>query len=126
MSEPSEELRALLDREVEVHRDLLTIARTRNLLLRRGRHADLDSLRRDEVTKVDELRQLEQLRVRLADAAHDHPASVDIADTTARIAGLLRQLGAVERANRLLFSRAAVRTASLDGGIGVWAGTPTG
>lgn len=96
------------------------MARLRHMLLRQGRITDLHALHPVEATKVAEVRHLEHMRGAMAARAHDRGAPRDLADRSRRIAALIRRIGSVERANRALLERHAVRLASGDRGLAVW------
>lgn len=113
-------LRQILDRELALHRELLAMARLRHILLRQGRITDLHVLHPTEATKVAEVRHLEHMRGALAARVHDGGAPRDLTDRSRRIGALIRRIGSVERANRALVARYAVRVASGDRGLAVW------
>lgn len=112
-------LRQILNRELVLHGDLLAAARLRHLLLRQGRLADLRALDPVEAMKVGEVRHLETMRGTLAARLHDGGAPRDLADTSRRIGALMRRIGTVERANRALLARRAVRVTG-HRGLAVW------
>jgi len=113
-------LRQILDRELALHRELLAMARLRHILLRQGRITQLHVLHPPEATKVAEVRHLEQSRTALATRLRDRGTPHDLAEATRRIGALIRRIGAVERANRALLARHAVRVPSGDRGLAVW------
>ncbi len=98
----AEQLRRILARQVVVHRDLLALARARHLLLMQGRFQDAAELAVREAACIVTLRELETARSRLGRQAAQRRAPVR---ATRQIAALVRGLGAVERANRTLWSR---------------------
>lgn len=103
MQSVAEEIRHLLDREVDVHRDLLALARARHFLLRQGRWVEALRLRPLEARCVAALRALEARR---AEVSTEHPGiACDVSAVRRRIGVLIRNLGAVERANRVLWGR---------------------
>lgn len=106
-------LRQILDRELALHRELLAMARLRHILLRQGRITQLHVLHPPEATKVAEVRHLEQSRTALATRLRDRGTPHDLSEAT-------RRIGAVERTNRALLARHAVRVPSGDRGLAVW------
>ncbi len=103
MDEATARLRAILQREVSVHRELLRLARSRHMLLRQGRFEEAADLAVLEAAFVVTLRDLEARRGRLAGQLPG--ADRVIVRSTRKIASLVRGLGAVERANRTLWSQ---------------------
>ena len=96
-------LRAILQREVVVHRELLRLARSRHILLRQGRFEEAADLAVLEAAYIVTLRDLEFRRSRLA---RQVPGADRVTvRSTRQIAALVRGLGAVERANRALWSQ---------------------
>ncbi len=95
-------LRRILEREVAVHRELLRLARSRNVLLRQGRFEEAADLAVLEAVYIVTLRDLEAGRSRLGSQSTKDPAA---ARSTRQIAALVRGLGAVERANRMLWAQ---------------------
>ncbi len=96
-------LRAILQREVVVHRELLRLARSRHILLRQGRFEEAADLAVLEAAYIVTLRDLESRRSTLARQVPD--ADRVTVRSTRQIAALVRGLGAVERANRALWSQ---------------------
>lgn len=120
MDTVSEQMRDLLEREVELHRDLLALARARHCLLRQGRIAEVPQLVHMEARGISVLRDLEATRTRLAREFRNHVGLADdLAVSRRRITALVRQLGAVERANRSLWNRYAARLHAPTG-AGIW------
>lgn len=118
-------IRQLLDREINLHRELLALARLRHCLLRQRRWTEAMRLRWLEETKVSHLRTLEALRSRLAGRfAKQREIATHLASAARRIASLIRQLGAVERATQRLWKRYAVLVHSSMPGVAVWAPRP--
>lgn len=96
-------LRAILQREVVVHRELLRLARSRHILLRQGRFEEAADLAVLEAAYIVTLRDLEFRRSTLA---RQVPGADRVTvRSTRQIAALVRGLGAVERANRGLWSQ---------------------
>lgn len=104
------ELKQILERELALHRELLAIARLRHIMLLQGRLAALYALRAAEEPRVTELRRLEAGRARLDGSG---------AEAGPRIAAMIRALGSVERANRLLLVRHIVRSRHIGEGVAV-------
>lgn len=96
-------LRAILQREVVVHRELLRLARSRHVLLRQGRFKEAADLAVLEAAYIVTLRDLEFRRRTLAGQVPG--ADRVTVRSTRQIAALVRGLGAVERANRVLWSQ---------------------
>ncbi len=97
------QLRQILERELAVHRELLRLARSRHLLLKQGRFDEAADLAVLEAAYVVALRDLEARRRQLrVTGSADIP---DVARFMRQIATLVRGLGAVERANRVLWSQ---------------------
>jgi len=96
-------LRAILQREVVVHRELLRLARSRHILLRQGRFEEAADLAVLEAAYIVTLRDLESRRSTLARQVPG--ADRVIVRSTRQIAALVRGLGAVERASRALWSQ---------------------
>lgn len=95
-------LRRILEREVAVHRELLRLARSRNVLLTQGRFEEAADLAVLEAVCIVTLRDLEAGRSRLGRPSTKDPTA---ARSTRQIAVLVRGLGAVERANRALWAQ---------------------
>lgn len=103
MDEATAQLQAILQREVAVHRELLRLARSRHMLLRQGRFEEAADLAVLEAAYIVTLRDLESRRGRVAGQLPG--ADRVIVRSTRKIASLVRGLGAVERANRTLWSQ---------------------
>ena len=103
MDAPAARLRAILQREVVVHRELLRLARSRHILLHQGRFEEAADLAVLEAAYIVTLRDLEFRRSALA---RQVPGADRVTvRSTRQIAALVRGLGAVERANRELWSQ---------------------
>ena len=102
MGSTAGQLRQILERELAVHRELLRLARSRHLLLKQGRFDEAADLAVLEAAYIVTLRDMESRRRQLR---HKTSTKVpDVATFTRQIATLVRGLGAVERANRTLWS----------------------
>src|SRR2546428_703191 len=102
MGSTAGQLRQILERELAIHRELLRLARSRHLLLKQGRFDEAADLAVLEAAYIVTLRDLESRRRQLR---HKTSTKVpDVATFTWQIATLVRGLGAVERANRTLWS----------------------
>lgn len=103
MASTAGQLRQILEHELAVHRELLRLARARHVLLKQGRFDEAADLVVLEAAYIVTLRDLEARRRQLR---HRTATKVpDVAAFTRQIATLVRGLGAVERANRALWSQ---------------------
>lgn len=107
-----EEIRHILSREVTVHRELLALARAKHCLLRLGRWEEAMRLSSVEASHITTIRTLEARRSRLSVNSPEVVAHLSWARR--RIATLVRNLGAVERANLGLWTRCLWQRLSLN------------
>lgn len=112
MASQVEEIRHILTREVTVHRELLALARTKHCLLRQGRWQEAMRLSSVEASRIITIRALEARRSRLMVNSPEIVAHLTWARR--RIATLVRNLGAVERANLGLWTRCLWQTLNMN------------
>lgn len=112
MAPEVEEIRHILTREVTVHRELLALARAKHCLLRQGRWEDAMRLSSVEASHIMTIRALEARRSRMMATSPEIVTHLSWAKR--RIAMLLRNLGAVERANLGLWTRCLWQRLSLN------------
>lgn len=121
MHEVSSEIKQVLDQELQLHRHLLTLARVKHCLLRQGRWAEAIGLERLEARSLIHLRNREALRSRLLEGRADQPELTGHLSSARRtVAVLIRQLGAVERANRMLWNRRLVGLRASRTSAAIW------